>query len=58
MGRFIYSEDDSPQRIYVPVSKPRAKRYGFFGFMFDLFMIFITGGIWLLWVFVREMRRR
>lgn len=31
--------------------------YGCMGFLFDLFMICITGGLWLIWIFVREMRR-
>jgi hypothetical protein len=56
-SRFIYSEDNSPQRVYVPVSTRRKKRYGFFGFLFDIVMTFITSGFWLIWVFVREMRR-
>lgn len=34
------------------------KRYGLFAFLFDLFMVGITGGLWLIWIFVREMRRR
>jgi len=34
------------------------KPYGFWGFMGDLFMICITGGLWLVWIFVREMRNR
>lgn len=32
-------------------------RYGFFNFLFDAFMTVITGTLWLIWVFVREMRR-
>lgn len=34
------------------------RHYGFFNFAFDLFMIFITCGVWLLWIFIREMRNR
>lgn len=34
------------------------KPYGFWAFMFDLFMVAITGGLWLIWIFVREMRAR
>lgn len=26
-------------------------------FLFDAFCVFITGGFWLVWIFVREMRR-
>lgn len=57
MGRFLYSEDSSPQRVYVQV--PRARRhYGFFRFVFDVFMTAVTSGFWLIWIFVREMRKR
>ena len=34
------------------------KPYGFFSFLFDLFMVAITSGLWLIWIFVREMRNR
>ena len=34
------------------------KRYGFFSFIFDVVMAFVTGGLWLIWIFVREMRGR
>lgn len=32
-------------------------RYGLFNFIFDCFMIVITGGLWFIWIFCREMRR-
>lgn len=34
------------------------KPYGFWKFVFDIFMVVITGGFWLIWIFVREMRKR
>lgn len=34
------------------------KTYGFWKFMGDVFMTFITYGIWLIWIFIREMRKR
>jgi len=34
------------------------KSYGFFHFLFDCFMVFLTFGFWLIWIFVREMRKR
>jgi hypothetical protein len=40
---------------YVYVER---RPYGCMYFLFDLFMICITGGIWLLWIFIREMRGR
>lgn len=36
----------------------RTRRYGFFAFLIDLLMFCLTGGLWLIWIFVREMRRR
>jgi len=37
---------------------PHVRKYGFWKFMGDLFMTIITSGFWLIWIFVREMRRR
>ena len=33
------------------------RHYGFFNFLFDVFMVSVTGGSWLNWIFIREMRR-
>lgn len=33
------------------------KKYGFWDFIFDCFMTCITCGFWLIWIFVREMRK-
>lgn len=35
----------------------RRNRYGLFSFLFDILMIILTGGLWFIWIFVREMRR-
>jgi hypothetical protein len=32
--------------------------YGCLGFLGDVIMTFLTGGLWLIWIFVREMRNR
>ncbi len=37
--------------------KPQ-KTYGFWNFIGDCLMVFLTCGLWLIWIFVREMRRR
>jgi hypothetical protein len=42
------------ERIYIVQSKP----YGCMSFIFDIIMTIITGGLWLIWIFVREMRKR
>ena len=34
------------------------KRYGFINFMVDVILTCLTAGFWLIWIFVREMRRR
>lgn len=34
------------------------RRYGFWNFVGDALLTAITGGFWLIWVFVREMRQR
>lgn len=34
------------------------KPYGPMKFLGDVFLTFLTGGIWLIWIFVREMRGR
>jgi hypothetical protein len=33
------------------------KGYGVFHFLWDCFMVFMTAGLWLIWIFVREMRK-
>lgn len=34
------------------------RRYRFRNLVFDLFMIGLTSGLWLVWVFFREMRSK
>lgn len=34
------------------------RRYKLRNFVVDAFLAVITGGIWLIWIFVREMRNR
>ena len=36
----------------------RNNNYGCLNFLFDVVLVTITGGLWLIWIFVREMRRR
>jgi len=40
------------------ISEREVRRYGCLGFLGDVFMTLITCGLWLIWVFVREMRNR
>jgi hypothetical protein len=32
--------------------------YGLGKFILDIILICLTGGFWLIWIFIREMRRR
>jgi hypothetical protein len=34
----------------------RKKKYGLHNFLFDAILTCVTGGLWLIWIFVREMR--
>jgi hypothetical protein len=36
----------------------RRKRYGFLNFIIDIIMLVLTGGLWFIWIFAREMRNR
>jgi hypothetical protein len=47
---------DKEVSMYVVVQQQ--KSYGFWKFVGDCFMVFLTFGLWLIWIFVREMRRR
>lgn len=42
------------QRYFVE----HGSHYGCLAFLGDAIMFCLTGGLWLIWVFVREMRRR
>lgn len=33
-----------------------SRRYGLGNFLFDAILILLTGGLWLVWIFIREMR--
>lgn len=35
-----------------------SRNYGAGNLLLDVIMTLITGGFWLIWIFVREMRRR
>lgn len=42
----------------IIVVENNRKPYGCLSFLFDIFMTVITGGFWIIWIFVREMRKR
>lgn len=46
------------QQYNVHPSYPRRRKYGFFNFCVDFTMVCLTGGLWFIWIFCREMRNR
>lgn len=42
--------------VYIVKPARKKKRYGFWHFMWDLFLIHITGGLWLLWLIIKFLR--
>lgn len=44
-------------RTTINVHVNRRRKYKLVNFLFDCFMVAITGGLWIIWIFVREMRR-
>lgn len=42
------------ERTIITMSR---KRYGFWNFVADVLLTCLTGGFWLIWIFVREMRK-
>lgn len=44
--------------VYEESISMRKKKYGFLSFLFDICLVALTGGLWLIWIFVREMRNR
>jgi hypothetical protein len=56
MREFFRDDRMYSQRLYFDGKSK--KSYGFFSFMFDVIMTAFTSGLWLIWVFVREMRGR
>lgn len=57
MPKLFWFDGDAPQPSYPQPYQRQRKPYGFFGFVFDCAMTLVTGGLWLIWIFVREMRR-
>jgi hypothetical protein len=43
--------------MYPVVVVQERKSYGFFKFLGDCIMVLLTWGLWLIWIFVREMRK-
>ena len=53
----FFQEDNGVVSSAGVYRKP-VKKYGFLSFIFDIIMVVITGGFWLIWIFAREMRKR
>lgn len=44
--------------VFVVNAEKTKKGYGCLSFLGDIFMCCLTGGLWLIWIFCREMRKR
>lgn len=42
----------------MAVRTTNKRKYGIFSFAIDVILTLVTSGFWLIWIFVREMRRR
>jgi hypothetical protein len=47
-----------PERIILMIIVVKSRRYGLLNFVVDAFLTIVTSGLWLIWIFVREMRQR
>lgn len=36
----------------------RRRTYGCFAFLLDLFLLLITGGLWIIWIIIRQFVQR
>ena len=47
-----------PQPYYqpLPVYYVPKRRYGFWNFVLDITLICLTWGVWIIWIFIRELR--
>lgn len=44
--------------VHRPIYVQTRRQYGLLHFLFDLFMIAITSGLWLIWMVFRFLRSR
>jgi len=51
-----YIRRGEPNDLFWIEQTPR--RYGCLSFLFDVFMLIVTAGWWLLWILIREWRGR
>lgn len=54
----IIVESRIPFREDLRLVEVRDDRYDVLNFIIDMSMFLITGGLWVVWIFIREMRRR
>lgn len=53
----MFTDTQPTSHKEINMSKNK-KNYGLMNFIIDAVLTVITSGIWLIWIFVREMRRR
>jgi len=45
------------EREVIYIMSTNKKKYGLLHFLFDVFMVGITGGLWLLWILFKFLRK-
>jgi hypothetical protein len=56
--RPVIIESRIPVREDLRIVRAYDERYDAMNFIIDVSLVLITGGLWFIWIFVREMRRR
>ena len=52
------SKNKDPDSVDIHIYVHEKTGYGFSKFVGDVVMTVLTAGFWLIWIFVREMRKR
>lgn len=58
MRKVFHQHETATYDKVIFMGNQTRKKYGFFRFGFDVVMTLVTSGLWLIWIFVREMRGR
>jgi len=54
---FLMEVKDVSKKVVYVVPATKQYTYGFFHFLFDLFMVVFTCGLWLIWIIIRTVSK-
>lgn len=54
----LFRDKNNPysENPYYERTAMSRRHYGILNFLFDALLVILTGGLWLIWIFVREIR--